>query len=85
MERKTFTNKEGEDFSYLDHQSEGSSKNIVFFHATGFNSETYKILFDKLLSPINFIGTVELTIRPKINLARVPEFFASIFWFFLKL
>ena len=50
MERKTFTNKEGEDFSYLVHQSEGNSKNFVFFHATGFNSETYKILFDKLLS-----------------------------------
>ena len=49
MERKTFTNKEGEDFSYLVHQSEGNSKNFVFFHATGFNSETYKILFDKLL------------------------------------
>ena len=50
MERKTFINKEGEDFSYLVHQSEGNSKNFVFFHATGFNSETYKILFDKLLS-----------------------------------
>ena len=50
MERKTFTNRAGEDFSYLVYESQGCNKNFVFFHATGFNSETYKILFDKLIS-----------------------------------
>ena len=37
-----------------------------------------KSLFDKLLSPINLIGLVLLTNRPKINLPSVPEFFALI-------
>ena len=48
MERKKFTNALGEDFSYLVHESTKSKLNFVFFHATGFNSETYQILFEKL-------------------------------------
>ncbi|MFL2683921.1 MAG: serine aminopeptidase domain-containing protein [Amylibacter sp.] len=48
MERKKFTNALGEDFSYLVHESTKSNLNFVFFHATGFNSETYQILFEKL-------------------------------------
>ena len=48
MERKAFTNKKGEVFSYLVSKKEASSYNFVFFHATGFNAQTYEILFDKL-------------------------------------
>ncbi len=48
MQRNTFINKLGEEFSYLVHEEENSKINFVFFHATGFNSETYKILFDGL-------------------------------------
>jgi|TARA_B100001540_G_scaffold127498_1_gene113682 pimeloyl-ACP methyl ester carboxylesterase len=50
MERKTYTNTAGEDFSYLAHESHGSKFNFVFFHATGFNAETYQIFFDKLIN-----------------------------------
>ncbi len=50
MERKTYTNTAGEDFSYLAHESYGSKFNFVFFHATGFNAETYQIFFDKLIN-----------------------------------
>ena len=50
MERKTFINTNGEDFSYLVHESPVSKFNFVFFHATGFNAETYRILLEKLLS-----------------------------------
>ena len=50
MERKTFINTNGEDFSYLAHESSVSKYNFVFFHATGFNAETYRILLEKLLS-----------------------------------
>ena len=53
MERKIFTNNAGENFSYLVHESHGSKFNFVFFHATGFNAETYLILFRKL---INYFG-----------------------------
>ena len=53
MERKTFTNNACENFSYLVHESHGSKFNFVFFHATGFNAETYLILFRKL---INYFG-----------------------------
>jgi|TARA_B100001094_G_scaffold57127_1_gene52625 pimeloyl-ACP methyl ester carboxylesterase len=48
MERKTFTNSSGENFSFLEKKSENSNINLVFFHATGFNAKTYQILFDKL-------------------------------------
>ena len=44
-----------------------------------------KSLFDKLLSPINFIGNGELTNKPSISLPKVPEFLASIIIFFLYL
>ena len=33
-----------------------------------------KSLFDKLLSPTNFIGSGEFTNSPRISLPRVPEF-----------
>ena len=33
-----------------------------------------KSLFDKLLSPIKFIGSGEFTNSPRISLPRVPEF-----------
>ena len=48
MERKTFTNKKGENFSYLASKSENSKYNLVFFHATGFNAFTYEILFNQI-------------------------------------
>ena len=41
-----------------------------------------KSLFDKLLSPINLTGNFVFTNRPRINLANVPEFPASIIVFF---
>ena len=44
-----------------------------------------KSLFDKLLSPINFIVENEFTRRPRINLPNVPEFSALIIRFFLYL
>ena len=48
MKRKNFTNRLGEEFSYLAHESTNSKLNFIFFHATGFNAETYRILFEKL-------------------------------------
>ena len=48
MKRKNFTNRLGEEFSYLVHESTNSKLNFIFFHATGFNAETYRILFEKL-------------------------------------
>ena len=48
MKRKNFTNRLGEEFSYLVHESTNSKLNFIFFHATGFNAETYQILFEKL-------------------------------------
>ena len=44
-----------------------------------------KSLFDKLLSPINFIVNLDFMSKPKINLAKVPEFPALIVIFFSKL
>ena len=44
-----------------------------------------KSLFDKLLSPINLTGNFVFTKSPRINLANVPEFPASIIVFFLIL
>ena len=41
-----------------------------------------KSLFDKLLSPIIFIGYLVLISRPRISLPKVPEFLASIVIFF---
>ena len=48
MKRKNFTNRSGQEFSYLVHESTNSKLNFIFFHATGFNAETYRILFEKL-------------------------------------
>lgn len=48
MKRKNFTNRLGEEFSYLVHESRNSKLNFIFFHATGFNAETYRILFEKI-------------------------------------
>ena len=42
-----------------------------------------KSLFDKLLSPINFIGYGVFIKIPSISLPSVPEFCASIVRFFL--
>ena len=44
-----------------------------------------KSLFDKLLSPIIFIGCEVLVTRPRIILPKVPEFSALIIKFFLYL
>ena len=48
MERKIFTNNRGEQFSYLSNESQKDAVNFVFFHATGFNAQTYEILLRKL-------------------------------------
>mgnify|MGYP001157317215 FL=1 len=48
MERKIFTNNRGEQFSYLSNESQKDAVNFVFFHATGFNAQTYEILLHKL-------------------------------------
>lgn len=48
MKRKNFTNRLGEEFSYLVHESRNSKLNFIYFHATGFNAETYRILFEKI-------------------------------------
>ena len=53
MERKVFTSKTGEDFSYLSNENEQNDINFVFFHATGFNVETYRILLDELVNKSN--------------------------------
>ena len=48
MERKIFTNNKGEHFSYLSSERQENAVNFVFFHATGFNAQTYKILLEAL-------------------------------------
>tara|TARA_Y100000590_G_scaffold57612_1_gene60707 strand:- start:166 stop:1053 length:888 start_codon:yes stop_codon:yes gene_type:complete len=48
MERKIFTNTKGEHFSYLCSERQENTVNFVFFHATGFNAQTYKILLEAL-------------------------------------
>ena len=48
MERKIFTNNKGEHFSYLSSERQENAVNFVFFHATGFNALTYKILLEAL-------------------------------------
>ena len=53
MERKKFTNALGEDFSYLVHESTKSKLNFVFFHATGFNAQTYELLLEALNKKCN--------------------------------
>ena len=47
MQRKEFINKKGEVFSYLSLESSKADTTLIFYHATGFNAETYKILLEK--------------------------------------
>ena len=53
MERSSFINSKGEEFSYLKNTTKKGSLNFVFFHATGFNAQTYAILLDKLNKKFN--------------------------------
>jgi len=48
MERSSYINSKGEEFSYLKNKIKKGNLNFVFFHATGFNAQTYTILLDKL-------------------------------------
>ena len=45
---KMIKNKKGENFSYLADDTSSTDINLVFFHATGFNSNTYRILLEKM-------------------------------------
>ena len=47
MQRKEFINKKGEVFSYLSLENSKADTTLIFYHATGFNAETYKILLEK--------------------------------------
>ena len=53
MERSSYINSKGEEFSYLKNKTKKGSLNFVFFHATGFNAQTYTILLDKLDKKFN--------------------------------
>ncbi|MDA7601314.1 alpha/beta hydrolase [Gammaproteobacteria bacterium] len=53
MERSSYINSKGEEFSYLKNKTKKGSLNFVFFHATGFNAQTYTILLDKLNNKFN--------------------------------
>jgi pimeloyl-ACP methyl ester carboxylesterase len=53
MERSSFINSKGEEFSFLKNKTKKGSLNFVFFHATGFNAQTYTILLDKLNKKFN--------------------------------
>ena len=53
MERSSYINSKGEEFSYLKNKTKKDSLNFVFFHATGFNAQTYTILLDKLNKKFN--------------------------------
>ena len=53
MERSSYINSKGEEFSYLKNKTKKGSLNFVFFHATGFNAQTYNILLDKLDKKFN--------------------------------
>ena len=53
MERSSYINSKGEEFSYLKNKTKKGSLNFVFFHATGFNAQTYTILLDKLNKKFN--------------------------------
>ena len=48
MERKEFINSKGEQFSYLSNESDQNDVNFIFFHATGFNAQTYELLLEAL-------------------------------------
>lgn len=53
MERSSYINSKGEEFSYLKNKTKKGSLNFAFFHATGFNAQTYTILLDKLNKKFN--------------------------------
>ena len=46
--REVYTNSKGENFSYLIHGNLAAEKLIFFFHATGFNAETYNNFLSNL-------------------------------------
>ena len=46
--REVYTNSKGENFSYLIHGSQAAENLIFFFHATGFNAETYNKFLSNL-------------------------------------
>ena len=49
---RNFKNKKGENFSYLADDTASTDINLVFFHATGFNANNYRILLEKM--KVNF-------------------------------
>ena len=53
MERSSYINSKGEQFSYLQNEIKDNAINFVFFHATGFNAQTYNILLNKLDQKFN--------------------------------
>ncbi|MFL2698180.1 MAG: alpha/beta hydrolase [Gammaproteobacteria bacterium] len=58
MQRKEFRNKKGEAFSYLSLENLKADQTFIFYHATGFNAETYKILLSNLF--IKFEGLINV-------------------------
>ena len=46
--REVYTNSKGENFSYLTHGNQTAENLIFFFHATGFNAETYNNFLSNL-------------------------------------
>ena len=46
--REVYTNSKGENFSYLTHGNQAAKNLIFYFHATGFNAETYNNFLSKL-------------------------------------
>ena len=46
--REVYTNSKGENFSYLTHGNQSAENSIFFFHATGFNAETYNKFLSNL-------------------------------------
>ena len=46
--REVYTNSKGENFSYLTHGNQAAENLIFFFHATGFNAETYNSFLSNL-------------------------------------
>ena len=48
FKREVYTNSKGENFSYLMHGNSEAENLIFFFHATGFNAETYNNFLSNL-------------------------------------
>jgi len=53
MERKKFINSNQEEFSLLNLTDKKAKDNFLFFHATGFNALTYKVLLEGLFKNLN--------------------------------